>query len=247
MSIEKVRIETADGDLKAALALPDEAGAPSPGVIVLHELFGLNDDIRRITQRFAASGYVAVAPDLYSVGPRFRPICIRRTMRALRSGRGRAFDDIESTRAWLASRDDVDESRLAVAGFCLGGGFALLHAARAPMGAAADFYGAVPGDADKLEGICPVFGAYGEQDRRFAPQAERLRGHLSSLGVEHEVTVYPGAGHSFMSQYTGLQQFLVQHSRMSVGYHEESAEAAWETMLAFFERHLGGTSNPSEA
>ena len=138
-------------------------GGYKPGVLVLHELFGLNDDIRRIARRFAEHGYVALAPDLYSVGPRAKPICIRRTMRALRSGSGRAFDDIEAARAWLAEREDVDESRLAVAGFCLGGGFAILHAARSPIGVAADFYGAVPREVEAsggdLSGLCGIRGA----------------------------------------------------------------------------------------
>ena len=242
MSIQEVKIATGDGDMQAALALPSDTDAQSPGVIVLHELFGLNDDIRRITQRFAVNGYVALAPDLYSVGPRLKPICIRRTMKALRSGSGRAFDDIEAARVWLTNREDVDESRLAMAGFCLGGGFAVLEAARAPIGVAADFYGAVPREAEQLEGSCPVFAAYGEKDRVFVGQAARLREHLEQLGVEHNVTVYPGAGHSFMSQYQGLQGFLLRHSRMSVGYHHESAEDAWTTMLDLFDRHLMGTS-----
>lgn len=245
MLTQSVRIPTGDGDLSAYLALPGQADEPLPGVLVLHELFGLNDDIRRIARRFADNGYAALAPDLYSVGPRVKPLCIRRTMKALRSGTGRAFDDIEAARSWLASRTDVDESRLAVAGFCLGGGFAILHAARAPIGAVADFYGAVPREAEQLDGICPVFAGYGEKDRVFVGQAERLRGHLEQLGVEHEVNVYPGAGHSFMSQYGGLQSLLVRFSPMSVGHHEESAEAAWTTMLEFFERNLSGASDVS--
>lgn len=245
MATEKVMIPTADGDLEAYLAAPDESQEGLPGVLVLHELFGLNDDIRRIARRFADHGYVALAPDLYSVGPRLRPICIRRTMRALRSGDGRAFDDIEAARIWLASREQVDESRLAVAGFCMGGGFAILYAARAPIGAAADFYGAVPREAEALDGICPVFAGYGERDRTFVGQAERLRGHLSALGVEHEVTVYPGAGHSFMNQHTGIPSLFVRLSPMAVGYHEESSEAAWATMLDFFERNLGAPQDVS--
>lgn len=246
MPTQDVRIPTGDGDLSAYVASPEETDGSSPGVLVLHELFGLNDDIRRIARRFANNGYVALAPDLYSVGPRARPLCIRRTMQALRSGEGRAFADIETARSWLALRDDVDESRMAVAGFCMGGGFAILYAARASIGAAADFYGAVPRDVEMLDGICPVFGAYGEKDRTFAAQAPRLRSHLEQLGVDHEVNVYPGAGHSFMNQHTGVAGFLVRLSPMAVGHHEESAEAAWATMLDFFERNLSGTSEPSQ-
>ena len=238
MSIQEVRVQTASGELRAALALPNGADAPSRGVIVLHELFGLNDDIRRITQRFADHGYVALAPDLYSVGPRLKPICIRRTMRALSSGEGRAFDDIEAARAWLAARSDVDQSRLAVAGFCLGGGFALLHAARAPVGVAADFYGAVPREAEALDGICPVFAAYGERDRMFIRQAGRLREHLSALGVEHEVTVYPNAGHSFMSQYQGLQGFLVRQLVITSSQRKRPGRRCWPSSISSWVEHL---------
>ena len=245
MANQTVRIPTGDGVLSGYLASPDASEEERPGVLVLHELFGLNDDIRRIARRFAEHGYVALAPDLYSVGPRAKPLCIRRTMRALRSGEGRAFDDIEAARSWLAEREDVDESRLAVAGFCLGGGFAILHAARSPIGVAADFYGAVPREAEALEGICPVFAGYGERDRVFVGQAERLRGHLSALDVEHDVNVYPSAGHSFMNQYNGLQSLFVRFSPMSVGFHREASEAAWATMLDFFERNLGGRSDVS--
>ena len=235
---QTVRIPTGDGDLTAYVASPDQDGDRRPGVLVLHELFGLNDDIRRIARRFADNGYVALAPDLYSVGPRAKPLCIRRTMQALRSGEGRAFTDIETSRAWLAARKDVDHSRMAVAGFCMGGGFAILYAARAPIGVAADFYGAVPREVEELEGICPVFGGYGERDRVFVRQADRLRGHLEQLGVEHQVNVYQGAGHSFMNQHGPVRSLLIRLSPMQAGYHEESAEAAWATMLDFFERNL---------
>ena len=246
MPTQSVRIPTADGDLAAYLASPEQINQPLPGVLVLHELFGLNDDIRRIARRFADNGYVALAPDLYSVGPRAKPLCIRRTMQALRSGEGRAFADIETSRAWLAAHDGVDAERIAVAGFCMGGGFAVLYASRVPIGVAADFYGAVPREAKELEGICPVFGGYGERDRLFVGQADRLRGHLDQLGVEHEVNVYPEAGHSFMNQHGPVRSLFVRLSPMQVGYHEASAKAAWTTMLDFFARHLGGTLEPPQ-
>ena len=253
MHTQTVRIPTGEGDLTAYLALPDgpdgsdDSSEARPAVLVLHELFGLNDDIRRIARRFADNGYAALAPDLYSVGSWPKPICIWQTMNDLRAGRGRAFDSIEAARSWIAARDEVDQSRLAVAGFCLGGGFAMLYAARAALGAAAVFYGRAPRKAERLEGICPVFGAFGERDTIASGQGERLRGHLEQLGVEHEVVIYPDAGHSFMSQYSGLRGFMVEHSRRTIGYHEESAEAAWASMFEFFTEHLGGTSEPPQA
>ena len=243
MPTQSVRVPTGDGDLSAYLALPDSSDGLRAGVLVLHELFGLNDDIRRIARRFAEHGYVALAPDLYSVGPRAKPICIRRTMRALRSGSGRAFDDIEAARAWLAERMMMSTSRgwrWPVSAWAAG----LRSCTRRGRRSAwrLTFYGAVPREVEALEGICPVFAGYGERDRVFVGQAERLRGHLDELGVEHEINVYSGAGHSFMNQYRGLQSLFVRFSPMSVGHHEESAESAWATMLEFFERNLDGTT-----
>src|SRR3989475_8866904 len=157
--------------MRAAFALP-APGGKRPGMIVVHEIFGLNDDIRRMTGRFADLGYVALAPDLYDAGgPRM--LCIVRTMLALRRRDGPAFADLEAARAWLAARPEVDASRTGVAGFCMGGGFALLYAVRAPLGAAAVFYGDVPKAADERRGGCPVVAGFGGRDRFFAPQARR--------------------------------------------------------------------------
>ncbi len=245
--VVEVRIPTEHGALKAALARPSNNNSPAPGVIVLHELFGLNNDIRRIAEQFADHGYVAIAPDLYSVGPPLRPICIAQTVRMMRRGAGRPFDLIEASRAWLADRDEVDESRLAVAGFCLGGGFAMLYAARAPLGAAAVFYGQAPRSARRLEGICATFGAYGDQDRIAGRDAEVLRAHLEELGVDHEVKVYPGAGHSFMHQYSGLRGQFVRLGPGPIGFDEPVAADAWASMLQFFDQHLSGTNEGADA
>ena len=122
--------------MPAYLAVPDRADAARvPGLIVLHEIFGLNDDIRRIADRFAREGYAALAPDLYA-GQGMRPFCILRTFLTLGRGEGPAFEAIERARAFLCERDEVDPSRIGIAGFCMGGSFALLFAARAPLGAA---------------------------------------------------------------------------------------------------------------
>ncbi|MCZ6708162.1 MAG: dienelactone hydrolase family protein, partial [Chloroflexi bacterium] len=143
MSARHLTFPAASGrPMRAYLATPDDQTQPSPSVIVIHEFFGLNDDIRRIARRFAEAGYAALAPDLHDTGgPRF--LCIARTMRDLGRGNGAPFDDLEAARLWLADRDDVDDERIGVAGFCMGGGFALLYAVGAPVKAAANFYGVV--------------------------------------------------------------------------------------------------------
>jgi carboxymethylenebutenolidase len=223
--------------MHGALALPKGEGR-RPGVIVIHEAFGLNRDIRRIAARIAGLGYVALAPDLYrGRGPKV--LCIARTMRTLNRGAGPAFEDLEAARQWLAARPEVDESRMGVIGFCMGGGFALLLAARAPMGAAGVFYGAVPKERDEIDGVCPVVAGYGGRDRVFAPMAGRLRAHLESLGVDHDIVVYPDAGHSYMSPHRGPITKLMSWGPMKVAYNEAAAEDSWRRIEAFFARHLG--------
>src|SRR2546421_441722 len=123
----------AGGALAAALALPPGAdggslgagGERRAGMIVIHEIWGLNDDMRRISARFAANGYVTVAPDLYSNGN--RGLCLTRTLLDSQFSEGRrTVVSLEAVRAWLADRPEVDPERIGVIGFCLGGGFALM-------------------------------------------------------------------------------------------------------------------------
>ena len=223
--------------MRAALALPAST-APRPAIIVIHEIFGLNDDIRRITGRFADLGWVALAPDLYDTEG-MRLLCIARTMLALRRKEGPAFADLEAARAWLAARREVDPRRIGVVGFCLGGGFALLYAVRAPLDAAGVFYGDVPATADELRGVCPVLAGYGEKDRLFAGQGRRLASHLEALGVAHDVRIYPDAGHSFMSHHTGVMATLAAWGPMAAGWNAEAEADSWTRLADFFRAHLG--------
>ncbi len=244
MSERNLTLPSASGrPMKAFLAEPDEPG-PAPAVIVISELFGLNDDIRRIARRFTESGYVALAPDLHDTGgPRL--YCIAKTMRALRSGRGAAFDDLEAAQSWLSARPGVDADRIGVAGFCMGGGFALLYAARASLQAAATFYGIVPKEQADLEGVCPVLGGYGALDSQLASMPDRLRGHLDGLGVPHDVKLYEQAGHSFMNQHGGILGKLTgvwPMNRLHVEYNEAAAEDSWRRLIGFFDQHVAGRS-----
>ncbi|MGH7780993.1 MAG: dienelactone hydrolase family protein [Candidatus Binataceae bacterium] len=223
--------------MRAAIAGPEDGGK-HPGVIVIHEIFGLNDDIRRITARVAGLGYVAMAPDLYD-GPGLRAICIARILMRLRSGSGQAFEDLESARKFLAAQPNVDSSRIGVIGFCMGGGFALLYAVRAPMKVCATFYGDVPKTADKIRGVCPVLGGYGVDDKPFASQGRRLEELLTENDVEHDVKIYDGAGHSFMSRHEGALAKIASYGPMQVGYNHAAAEDSWKRIDAFFAGHLG--------
>jgi carboxymethylenebutenolidase len=236
---ERVRVAARDGGgFDAELFLPDGDG-PHAGVVVLHESFGLNDDIRRIASRFAREGYAALAPDLYSHGRRI--VCLTRVLVEMtRGGIGREIADIHAARDALAARESVDEARIALAGFCQGGGFALIAGTGPGYAAAAVNYGMVPEERSQLDGVCPVVASYGAKDRIVGrAMAERLERHLSELGVAHDVKTYDHAGHSFFSRVEGWQGWLARvPTPMAVGYDERAAEDGWRRMLAFFAEHV---------
>ena len=225
---------TLPGDVHAHLAVPPVGDGPWPGVVVLHESFGLNDDIRQQADRLAAAGYLALAPDLFSAGGAVR--CLRATFRAAMSGRGKAFDDIEAARTWLTGREDCT-GKVGVIGFCLGGGFALLTATRG-FDASAPNYAHLPKDLDAaLEGACPVLASYGAKDKTLRGTAATLDAGLARAGVERDVREYPDAGHSFLNRHDlGPAGAVLRVA--GIGYHEPSAEDAWGRILRFFEAHL---------
>lgn len=206
---------------------------PAPGVIVLHELFGLNDDIRSILHSFAQHGYVGLAPDLYSGHP--RPLCIARTvMDSVRTGGRDSADRVEKARRRLAAQPEVFGDRIGVIGFCLSGGIALLAAARGDFQVASVNYGEVPEDTSRLEGICPLVGSYGALDKRLLPAAQRLEQALTEFDVPHDVEVYDDAGHSFLNR--SGPAFMRRLT--SVGYQPDQAEHAWNRIFAFFDTYL---------
>lgn len=221
-------------ELHAYLAVPPVGAGPWPGVVVLHEAFGLNDDTRQQADRLAAAGYLALAPDLFTAGGRLR--CLRSTFSALLSGEGRAYGDIEASRTLLASRADCT-GRVGVLGFCMGGGFALMTAARG-FDASAPSYGIVPKDAaEVLRGACPVVASYGRRDLGLPGAAGRLERALTQAGVEHDVKEYAGAGHSFMNRHNA-GPLSVLEKVVGLHYHQPSAEDAWRRILQFFALHL---------
>lgn len=220
--------------LRAYLAAPPIGEGPWPGVVVVHEAFGLTDDTRQQADRLAAGGYLAVAPDLFTAGGPVR--CLRSTFRALTRAEGPAFDDLAATRAWLAQRPDCT-GRVGVLGFCMGGGFALLAATRG-FDAAAPNYGHLPEHAeDVLRGACPVVASYGGRDRTLRGAAHRVEHTLSALGVENDVKEYPEAGHSFMNRHNSGPLAVIERVG-GFSYHHPSAEDAWGRIFRFFEQHL---------
>ena len=234
-----VTFPVAGGTLRGYLAAPSGPAAgsgPWPGVVVIHEVFGLTDDIKRQADRFAEHGYLALAPDLFAWGSSAR--CLVATMRTLFSGRGRALDDIQGARTFLADRDDCTGS-VGVIGFCMGGGLALLVA---PSGfaAAAPNYGDVPRrPAEQLRGSCPVVASYGYKDRRLRGSADKLASVLTTLDVDHDVKEYPTAKHGFLFEHTGRTSWT---QPVMVQYDAAAADDAWQRIFAFFDKHVAKES-----
>ena len=206
------------------LALPDEP-APHPGVVVIHEIFGLNDNIKDIAGRFADQGYAALAVDLF--GGRNRAVCMARFMTGMLVGSVDRFGiaDLKAALTHLAGLPEVDPKRIGAIGFCLGGGFAIAWACTDDrLKAIAPFYGANPRPLAAVQRACPVVGSYPEKD--FTAGAGRaLDQALERLGVAHDIKIYPGAGHSFFND-------------RGRAYDKDAATDSWTRVLGFFGEHL---------
>jgi carboxymethylenebutenolidase len=226
---------------RAYLAVPPAGVGPWPGVVVIHEVLGLNDDIRKKADELAAHGYLALAPDLFD--GKFWVRCIRSAIAQVRAGRGPAFTALDAARRFLAGRPDCT-GKTGVIGFCLGGGFALLCAPREGFDVASVNYGEVPKDAEQaLAGACPIVGSYGGRDAMGTEGPERLQRALAVLEVPHDVMVYPGSGHRFMTQSTGAGAVLAKLARMS--FQPADAADAWQRIYRFFDTYLVTAQPPA--
>jgi len=243
MSIQTVAIPRGSGqkDMRGWLALPnpdDADNEDAPGVLVIHEIHGLIENQKAILERFAANGYVALAPDLYDgSGP--KALCVVRSMLSMWRGKGAAMKDLRFARKFLEVQPQVDASRLGAAGFCMGGGFALLMALEPGISAVAPYYGSTPTFFKAKEPSCPVIGGFGGRDMIFAPLGKKLEKHLNKRAIPNDVKHYPKAGHSYMTKERGgFQEWLAALPPMRVGYNHDAAEDSWERMLSFFGEHI---------
>ncbi|KFF59816.1 carboxymethylenebutenolidase [Cryobacterium sp. MLB-32] len=222
--------------LKAVLAIPAGDG-PWPGVVLVHEAFGLNDVMRRQALRMAEAGYLALMPDLFTDGGARK--CLVSTFRALSAGEGRAFVDIEAARVALAGRADCTGA-VGVLGFCMGGGFALAAAQRG-FAAASVNYGQLPKDLDAaLVGACPIVGSFGGRDSSLKGAAAKLDAALVRAGITHDVKEYPEAGHAFLNDAESGPPVLryVFKRMLGAGPNPDAAADAWQRIEAFFGEHL---------
>ena len=204
------------------------AGQPRGAVLVVHENRGLNDHIRSVAGRLAASGYSALAIDLLSS-----------------EGGTAALGDEAAAMAALSSappqrlvadmRAGLDElerrasgRKLGAIGFCFGGGMVwlLLASGEPRLAAAAPFYGPLPEGADFSGSQAAVLGVYAEQDQRVNASRDAAAAALERAGLTHEIVTYPGANHAFFND-TGPR------------YNPTAAGQAWAKVLDWFGRHLG--------
>jgi carboxymethylenebutenolidase len=211
--------------LTGHLALPAGDG-PHPALVVIHEIFGLNDPIRAVADRFAAEGYVALAVDLFA--GRNRALCMARFMSGLvlNSLEHQGIRDLRRTLDWLAARPEVAAGSLGAVGFCLGGSFAIAWAAGDDrLKAIAPFYAQNPRPFSAVERLCPVVGSYPGSDFT-APMGRRLDRALDDAAIDHDIEIYAGARHSFFNDRNPRS-------------HDPAASAdAWRRTLAYFERFL---------
>ena len=233
--METVAIDTRlDGRL-AVLVRPAEPG-PWPGVVMVHEAWGLDDVLRRQAERLASAGFVVLAPDLYGDGPRLR--CVRSTFAALKARSGPPFDILQAAREQLLDDRHVN-GRVGVIGFCMGGGFALLLSSDG-FDASAVNYGMIPDDVEQvLRGACPVVASYGGRDKQLVGEVPRLQAALEANDVPHDLKVYPNAGHSFLNDASNGPALLRPLLRLGhVGPEPDAAQDAWRRIEAFFGTHL---------
>lgn len=233
-------IEGQSVGLRGVLGIPDGTG-PWPGIVVLHEIFGIDDEMRKQVAHLAGMGYVALMPDLFSQGGMRR--CISATMRALSSGEGRAYADIESARQTVLAHPACTGA-VGVLGFCMGGGFALMTL-DAGFDVAAVNYGILPKDLDAaVENACPVITSYGGRDVTLKRATAKLDAALEAAGIIHDSKEYPQAGHVFMNEKLNGPAIIRPLVRvLNFGPDPVAAADAWQRIDAFFGEHLAGAKN----
>ena len=200
---------------------------PGPGIIVIQEWWGLVPHIEDVADRFAAEGFVALAPDLFHGRTTRSPDEAGKMMMALR------IDDAERDLAgaigYLTAQPEISVEKVGTIGFCMGGALSLFAASKNPeVGACVVFYGGHPAVKPDLAALqAPVLGIYAGKDSFVSPSVvAKLDAELTRLGKRHEFHTYPGADHAFFND-----------ARPEV-YDPAAAGDAWSRTLAFFRREL---------
>jgi carboxymethylenebutenolidase len=205
------------------LARPSTDG-PWPGVIVVHEWWGLDEQTKSIADRLAGVGYLSIAPDLFHgelAGDREQAARLVEKHSAAERDLVKVFDSLK--------QDKECSGTVGCVGFCFGGRMSLMLALQRPMDAICTFYGGgMHRIFDRLGGLkSPVLGLFGDQDESIPVERVReFERRLITLGLENEIVIYPDSGHAFF-----------RDSDPAV-YRPEAAADAWQRLTRFFARHL---------
>ncbi len=225
-------MEMADGMVAYAdnalgyLAVPEDA-ANAPALIVIHEWWGLNDDIRAKADEFAANGYVALAVDLYGGEATTDPSKARELAGRVRGNETAAFDNLKAAGDYLRALQEVDSDRIGSVGWCFGGGWSY-QIAKNNLGASVSviYYGAFNPADDLSHMRSQIIGHFGENDRSIpVDDVREFRATLSNHSGDHEIFIYPNAGHGFANPD-------------NPSYDEAAATTANQRTLDFLARHL---------
>ncbi len=211
----------------AYLSLPEGATGPVPGVLVIHEWWGLNDHIQHWADRLAAAGYAALAVDLYGGTVATTPEAAMAAMKSV--DEARAQEILEAGLAFLRDDPRVKAPKTGVIGWCFGGGWSLRTAMTQPgLDAAVVYYGRIPEDLSGLAAMeAPVFGVFGERDQGIPVATVRaFEAAAKQAGKSVTVQLYD-ADHAFANP-------------SSARYAAGPADDAWTRAKAFLAAHLGG-------
>jgi carboxymethylenebutenolidase len=219
--------EGARSNLVGYLAMPEDAAEPLPGVIVIHEWWGLNDNIKAMTRQLAGEGYVALAVDLYGGRTAQTPAAAQALMSDLLGDADGARNNLRQAYAYLETY--AFAPRIASIGWELGGGWSLQTALLYPneLDAMVMYYGQVLTDRDRLSPVnVPMLGFFAAEDESIpVREVQQFRSTLMELGKDAEILIVPRVGPAFANPSAGT-------------YDEKAASDAWETTLAFLQRHL---------
>lgn len=228
MEAQTITVDAGRRAIDAELYLPAET--PRPGILLLHELFGLDSQVRADARDLARAGYVVLVPDLYSGGVGMRRYCVRMMFSAAtltNRGDTEQIAEVNACMDRLARLPECD-GKLGVLGMCLTGGFALHMARRDDVSAPVVYHhsfgvrGSGISDADASEIDTRVQGHFGGDDRVLCPRA-RVEALSRQLGDKLEINTYPGTGHGLRSAFR----------------YTPAGEEAWRRTLVFFAEQLG--------
>jgi carboxymethylenebutenolidase len=223
---QTVQYKSGEESVSGYLALPGGAGR-HPGIVAIHEWWGLNDWVKDQAQQLAGQGYAVLAVDLYRGKSATDPDMAHELMRGL--PQDRAIRDLEAAFDYLASRPDVDAKRIGSIGWCMGGGYSLQLAIHEPkLAACVVNYGALPTDsADVAKIRAPMLGNFGADDRGITPaDVQAFQAAMKKAGKSFDAKIYDGAGHGF------------ENPNNKAGYRPAAADDAWQRTLNFLHSTL---------